>query len=790
MDDAAGVQDEKKDDDFIRVPPPPPLDSAKKPFECDFDQDPTELYLTLQRKDWIATTIRARDCPVEARTWVSRKERDGKLRWRLLPIHAAIIFKAPETVVEALLAAYPKGAQCKDDQGMLPLHLAFRNGSTEGVVNLLLVAYPQSIDVKDRKGRIPLVLAQASTSPNRDAFMRALERGPTYYAVAAAATERAAVTAEQRAIFDAKIIEIRNNHHHEVAELQELHQKTQEEYALKIKNLETELARTQETSQVLVDHVNSLEAQLNSRSDTERFLATKIATLDSSLKETIRQKETVERSARDEKERLVQERDDLAAKLNELEEQHLRTSDHLNRALTEHQLSRDEMERNQKEMEHQIRKLEVEWANSRANAAILEMQFKKKMETEHALASQVSALASRLAESAAESGATTSSYVSRIRVLEEERNLLRATIQQLSIKLQRVAQVLDDMTLAQDSIIQQAALHEERMAQAAAAHAQIVACARKQEDMHANAKLEREHIALILQKQEEQVQQSAFERRAILEAVEQQTFHMNTSASERETLVLNVSKMRNDIKEILDYELSGIPVSTAEGDEDYVDAVVKHVTAGTNARRKEAPQKKDLNNVLGTKQTEAANAPQQDMQAELSTTVSTLTSSSLVAQPTDERELDARYHDLQSPPSLEPEGSKADDDLDDRIQTRNEDQQIEETVNEEEEEKKDDDEIVEAMASAAAKVLTQSGSLPRETSTATTDATSTSGYSKIHASLTDLEIARHISSGGMDAIVENRLEDISPVAAHNSNTQASVDRALSMADRIEAARNS
>ncbi len=44
----------------------------------------------------------------------------------------------------------------------------------------------------------------------RDAFLRALERGPTYYAVAAAATERAAVTAELRAIFDAKLMEIKN----------------------------------------------------------------------------------------------------------------------------------------------------------------------------------------------------------------------------------------------------------------------------------------------------------------------------------------------------------------------------------------------------------------------------------------------------------------------------------------------------------------------------------------------------------------------------------------------------
>lgn len=70
--------------------------------------------------------------------------------------------------------------------------------------------------MKDCKGRISLVLAQASTSANKALFLQALKRGPTYYAVAAAATERAAVTAEQRALFDAKLQQIRQSHHYEL----------------------------------------------------------------------------------------------------------------------------------------------------------------------------------------------------------------------------------------------------------------------------------------------------------------------------------------------------------------------------------------------------------------------------------------------------------------------------------------------------------------------------------------------------------------------------------------------
>jgi hypothetical protein len=77
----------------------------------------------------------------------------------------------------------------KAAQGMLPLHLAFRNGCDEDVVHLLLMAYPQSVDVQDRKGRTPMVLAQQSTHANRDLYIRALERGPAYYAVANAAKD-------------------------------------------------------------------------------------------------------------------------------------------------------------------------------------------------------------------------------------------------------------------------------------------------------------------------------------------------------------------------------------------------------------------------------------------------------------------------------------------------------------------------------------------------------------------------------------------------------------------------
>merc|ERR1719362_2487057 len=89
----------------------------------------------------------------------------------------------------------------------------------------------------------------------------------------------------------------------------------------KINEVQVELSKTQETSQVLVDHVNSIESKLSSRSDTERFLSTKIANLDSTLKETNRNKELVEAKLNVEKEELEILNADLSKKKIDLEDE-------------------------------------------------------------------------------------------------------------------------------------------------------------------------------------------------------------------------------------------------------------------------------------------------------------------------------------------------------------------------------------------------------------------------------------------------------------------------------------
>jgi len=146
--------------------------------EVDYDVGPTVLYKLIEGKLWDKAIARIDSHPHESRTWIFRRESSDpkKLRWRLLPIHATCIFRSPLAVIEALVSAYPDGAQMKDDQEMLPIHLACRNGASKGVVLTLLYVFPESLEVKDRKGRSPYNLVEASSSQNREAVLLALKR--------------------------------------------------------------------------------------------------------------------------------------------------------------------------------------------------------------------------------------------------------------------------------------------------------------------------------------------------------------------------------------------------------------------------------------------------------------------------------------------------------------------------------------------------------------------------------------------------------------------------------------
>ena len=133
--------------------------------ELDYDVEPSQLYVCLQRRDWVGALARLDSYPEEAGYWIVRKSMTGKIQWKILPIHGAIIFSAPANVIDALLEAFPGAAACKDDQGKLPIHLSYHMAcSAVASIETLKMAYPECMEVIDRKGRTPLMMAGENAS--------------------------------------------------------------------------------------------------------------------------------------------------------------------------------------------------------------------------------------------------------------------------------------------------------------------------------------------------------------------------------------------------------------------------------------------------------------------------------------------------------------------------------------------------------------------------------------------------------------------------------------------------
>jgi len=538
--------------------------------EREFDKNPTILYALVQKKLWKEAIARAKSNPEEAHAFIVRKEKDGRIRWRLLPIHAAIVFKAPESVVEALLTAFPKGSEEKDDQGMLPLHLAFRNVATEGTVNMLLMAFPQSVETPDRKGRVPLTLAKAA-SDNSEIYTKLLEKGSSHYAIAALTSARERVEAEQKEIFETKLEQARKFHDCALSEVEAAAEKTKTELEAKLSEKEEELAKIHENSQVLVDHVTSLEAQMNTRSDTERFLATKIAKLELGLKDSIASKEEREihwqstvadmeqklkeiEKSKDasqnefdgEKTNFYTKKTILETKVENLENDLSSTRAELAQALETMEKKEAQWEQREVKLEEKTKQIEVEWASAQANCAILDSQLKKRIENEHLLASQVSTLASRLVESTD----TAMRFTREIKELEENQFPLEATIQSLTKRLESITATMEATRQHQMAVLDDAILQEEMMAKSMENHAKMVSGSLEQEKTIESVKSE---MMQLIERSFTQMHDQRVE--SLRASTEQGQFLSNMNGSRR-NMLSSVQTVTANIIDALNTELN------------------------------------------------------------------------------------------------------------------------------------------------------------------------------------------------------------------------------------------
>ncbi|KAL7487493.1 hypothetical protein ACHAW6_013079 [Cyclotella cf. meneghiniana] len=318
------------------------LCDATPEAECDYDVNPPGLYSAVHTRQWGLALDRVKIFPEEASIWVYRmgadepignsgsgsgsvemnvtnsesrllsprnnapaapsnnENNEGQakkvLRWRMLPLHAAIIFSAPVALIKALLKAHPAGCSATDDQGMLPLHLAFRSQSCEEVVLLLLDCYPQAIELADHKGRVPSQLAPRNSTVNyHDVIADAFLKGPAYYYHAARVASADRTKAEME--FLTEMQQVQQNARKELEEAKEAFDNTTNalndeieqlvfenaELKEKIEWYETKYDGAEEKEQVLVDHTNSLAERLRLTSLSEEHLATKLAKLEGKL---------------------------------------------------------------------------------------------------------------------------------------------------------------------------------------------------------------------------------------------------------------------------------------------------------------------------------------------------------------------------------------------------------------------------------------------------------------------------------------------------------------------------
>jgi len=130
--------------------------------EVDYDKNPTDLFQALEARQWqYALSMVGSDSKhfkKDCSTWVvaKGKKKGAALRFRALPLHAAVVFGAPDNLTKAVLEAYPLAARGRDVKGRLPIHLACEHDVSDEVLLLLVNAFPKAFYAKDKLEKTPL----------------------------------------------------------------------------------------------------------------------------------------------------------------------------------------------------------------------------------------------------------------------------------------------------------------------------------------------------------------------------------------------------------------------------------------------------------------------------------------------------------------------------------------------------------------------------------------------------------------------------------------------------------
>jgi hypothetical protein len=130
--------------------------------EVDYDKNPTDLFQALEARQFeyavMMATQQTKQFKKDCSTWVvaKSKKRGASLRFRALPLHAAVVFGAPDDLTKAILEAYPLATKGRDVKGRLPVHLACEHEVSDDVLIALINAFPKAFYAKDKTGKTPI----------------------------------------------------------------------------------------------------------------------------------------------------------------------------------------------------------------------------------------------------------------------------------------------------------------------------------------------------------------------------------------------------------------------------------------------------------------------------------------------------------------------------------------------------------------------------------------------------------------------------------------------------------
>ena len=137
--------------------------------DVDYNDGATELYKHIENHRWREAAERSRSEPFETKIWVYRMDKKNKhILWKMLPLHTAILYRAPVYVILDLIQANPDAPSQTDDRKMLPVHMACRVTCKEDVLRVLLKHKPDSVVAKDTKGRTPREIIMSDKSGDNE----------------------------------------------------------------------------------------------------------------------------------------------------------------------------------------------------------------------------------------------------------------------------------------------------------------------------------------------------------------------------------------------------------------------------------------------------------------------------------------------------------------------------------------------------------------------------------------------------------------------------------------------